>query len=94
MSFIDERGRISLRMAGTVDRGRGRGRTPVVVRNLSIAGAMIELANAPAEGDKVIFECSATGKVDARIAWVVGNRCGLQFNAIVRLDSAASEAAA
>ena len=81
MSYIDERGRVSTRVAGIIQRGLAR--EAVAVRNVSVGGAMIELTAPPSEGETLLFECNATGLVDARVAWVVGNRCGLRFKHLI-----------
>ena len=78
MGYNDERGRAPTRMAGIV--GQGLLRQVVAVRNLSVTGAMVELVSPPIKGEALRFECTATGAVDARVAWVVGNRCGLLFD--------------
>lgn len=63
----------------------GAARVAVRVRNVSIAGAMIEAAPTPEDGDTLLFDCALTGEVGARVVWVLGSRCGLMFDAIVRL---------
>ncbi len=73
----DARGRVSTRMSGAITVGRRR--STVAVRNISLGGAMIELPTPPDEGTRIRFETETTGKVDARIVWVIGNRCGLVF---------------
>jgi PilZ domain len=84
MSYSDERGRVSTRMAGALI-GEGR-RSVIAIRNLSVGGAMVEMASPPAEGSRVRFESPATGGLDARVVWVIGNRCGLMFNRAVLPD--------
>jgi len=73
----DTRGRVSTRMSGaiTIDRRR----STVAVRNISMGGAMVELPSPPDEGTRIKFETETTGKIDARVVWVIGNRCGLMF---------------
>jgi hypothetical protein len=76
-SKSDARGRVSTRMSGAITIGRRR--STVAVRNISLGGAMIELPSPPDEGTRVRFETETTGKLDARVVWVIGNRCGLVF---------------
>ncbi|WP_339707574.1 PilZ domain-containing protein [uncultured Sphingosinicella sp.] len=76
-STSDARGRVSTRMSGAITVGRRR--STVAVRNISLGGAMIELPSPPEEGTRIRFETDTTGKVDARVVWVIGNRCGLVF---------------
>ncbi|BBE36019.1 PilZ domain-containing protein [Sphingosinicella microcystinivorans] len=76
-STSDARGRVSTRMSGAITVGRKR--STIAVRNISLGGAMIELPSPPEEGTRVRFETETTGKVDARVVWVIGNRCGLVF---------------
>jgi hypothetical protein len=78
MSYTDERGRVSTRLAGSIEHDGQR--SAVAVRNLSVGGAMIESAQPLREGDRVRFDSDATGIVDASIVWVIGNRCGLMFD--------------
>ncbi|MBW7945045.1 MAG: PilZ domain-containing protein [Sphingomonadaceae bacterium] len=73
----DARGRVSTRMSGAITVGRRR--STVAVRNISTGGAMIELPSPPEEGTRIRFETETTGKLDARVVWVIGNRCGLVF---------------
>ncbi|WP_374594759.1 PilZ domain-containing protein [Sphingosinicella sp.] len=73
----DARGRVSTRMSGAITVGRRR--STVAVRNISMGGAMIELPSPPDEGTSIRFETETTGKIDARVVWVIGNRCGLVF---------------
>ncbi len=73
----DARGRVSTRMSGAITVGRRR--STVAVRNISLGGAMIELPSPPDEGTRIRFETETTGKIDARVVWVIGNRCGLVF---------------
>lgn len=73
----DTRGRVSTRMSGAITMGRKR--STVAVRNISMGGAMIELPSPPDEGTRIKFETETTGKLDARVIWVIGNRCGLMF---------------
>ncbi|WP_184068084.1 PilZ domain-containing protein [Sphingosinicella soli] len=68
---------MSTRMAGAITIGRRR--STVAVRNISTGGAMIELPSPPDEGTRIRFETETTGKRDARVVWVIGNRCGLVF---------------
>jgi PilZ domain len=57
----------------------------VVVLNLSTGGAMIDGTD-PLEEDAVLtFESTDTGAVTARVAWVLGKRCGLTFDHVVDL---------
>lgn len=37
------------------------------------------------EDAELLFECADTGEVKARVAWVLGNRCGLTFERVVEL---------
>ncbi len=76
-SESDARGRVSTRMAGAITVGRRR--STVAVRNISLGGAMVELPAPPDEGTRIKFETETTGKLDARVVWVIGNRCGLMF---------------
>jgi hypothetical protein len=73
----DARGRISTSMSGAITLGRRR--STVAVRNISLGGAMIEMPSPPEEGTHIKFETQTTGKIDARVIWVIGNRCGLMF---------------
>ncbi len=77
MSDSDERGRVSTRMTGTISVGRKR--WTVAVRNISMGGAMVELPSPPEEGTSLRFQTETTGPLDARVVWVIGNRCGLVF---------------
>ena len=73
----DERGRVSTRTTGAISIGRKR--WTVAVRNISMGGAMVELPSPPEEGTTVRFQTDTTGPLDARVVWVIGNRCGLMF---------------
>jgi hypothetical protein len=58
----------------------------VFVRNLSVAGAMIEGKGAlPGQGDSVTLNrCDL--KIPATVMWRVPGRCGLSFNRLVKVE--------
>lgn len=58
----------------------------VTILNLSGSGAMVDAASAIPEDAGLVFDCSETGETAARVAWVIGKRCGLTFDHIVTLD--------
>ena len=57
----------------------------VTILNLSGGGAMIDGSEPLDEDAELLFECADTGEVRARVAWVLGNRCGLTFERVVEL---------
>ena len=52
---------------------------PVVLRNLSAEGALVEGANLPAEGSATVFERNEL-RVSSRIVWVEGRYAGVAFD--------------
>lgn len=54
------------------------GEFPARLRDLSQRGALLETANPPAVGSDITFARGET-VVPARVAWVGGNRIGLEF---------------
>lgn len=72
--------------AGEAGRGAQPTAIPVRVRNLSATGALIEGVMLPLAGAQVTLrrgECEATG----RTMWVAPGRCGLEFDAPIRVAS-------
>lgn len=59
---------------------------PVFVRNLSIAGALIDGRCLPMPGQAVMLHRD-DHKIPATVAWTVGNRCGLTFGVHVKVDA-------
>jgi hypothetical protein len=58
---------------------------PVFVRNLSVAGALIEGRYLPLQGAQVMLHRDDQ-KISAKVVWIAANRCGLSFAAQVRVD--------
>jgi hypothetical protein len=52
---------------------------PVVLRNLSAEGALVEGAGLPAEGSAAVFERNDL-RVSSRIVWVEGRYAGVAFD--------------
>jgi len=51
---------------------------PVILRNLSADGALVEGKNLPAEGASTVFERNDL-RIKGRIAWVAGRFAGIAF---------------
>ncbi len=58
---------------------------PVILRNLSSEGALIDGDKLPVEGAEVIFR-KAELSLSGRIAWVEGKRAGLAFSEALHPD--------
>jgi hypothetical protein len=76
----------TVRCGGTTQR--------VTILNLSGGGAMIDGPEPFSEDTELLFECAETGPVVARVAWVLGKRCGLTFDHVVGLAAKPGSAAA
>src|SRR4030095_3163065 len=53
---------------------------PLRVRNISETGALIECAEAPAEGCGILFDLAEAGTFNATVTWAVGDHRGLRFD--------------
>jgi hypothetical protein len=51
-----------------------------VVRNISAAGLMVELDEAPARGEFVSLNLGDIGWINGTVIWKVGNRFGVRFD--------------
>lgn len=52
---------------------------PVILRNLSEGGALIEAKGVPPEGSPILFSRKDL-RIDARVAWVEGRYAGIAFD--------------
>lgn len=59
---------------------------PILIRNLSAHGAMVEGDVLPAEGSEVVFKRNDL-TVQAHVAWVKGNIAGLAFAESLSADA-------
>jgi hypothetical protein len=58
---------------------------PVILRNLSAEGALVEGATLPAEGSITVFERNAL-RIDSRVVWVEGRYAGVAFDRKLERD--------
>ena len=49
------------------------------LRDISRQGALVECARSPSVGNEVVF-IRGSSRIEARVAWAVGNRVGLEFH--------------
>lgn len=63
-----------------------RGDVHMHVCNISAHGFMIDNAGELARGDRVIVRFPVVGRIEAYVIWSRDERCGFQFERIIRLD--------
>ncbi len=74
---------VSIFRAGKLSRGRVE--ELCVLRNISAGGAMIAHNSALAAGDRVSLDLRFDEHLEATVAWVKGDRCGIKFDGSIDL---------
>ena len=65
---------------------RDRGDMQLHVANISAQGFMLDSSPDVAKGDRVTVRLPVIGRIEAYVIWTTGDRAGLQFERILRLD--------
>lgn len=89
--MVGRRGAARARLQANASLETTTGKVPVIVRNLSCSGAMIEGSNLPALNRTALLK---RGRIEAlgTVVWQEGGRCGFQFYDDLPHDAVVAEA--
>ncbi|MFC4255782.1 PilZ domain-containing protein [Altererythrobacter xixiisoli] len=65
---------------------RNRGDIPLHIANISAHGFMLDRSPPLERGDRVMFRLPIVGRIESYCMWVSGERAGMQFERVIRLD--------